>query len=212
MANKGLHWRWGSVVGVWAAVALAGGATGHCFAQQPEPQVTGQPLAPELKNTQANRNAEKRKHHTADTTARKRMGKASFYAPMFAGRKMANGNRMDPHSNNAASKTLPLGTTARVTNLETGKSAVVVIQDRGPYVPGRIVDLSPATAKEIGITPRQGVAMVVVAPIAVPQPDGAVRLGAAAHEPIEQTTVTTAMRDVSVFREAAAADERTALR
>ena len=147
-----------------------------------------------------------------DHTGRKRVGKASFYAPMFAGRKMANGNRMDPHGNNAASKTLPLGTTAKVTNLETGTSAVGVIQDRGPYVPGRIVDLSPATAQEIGLTRRKGVAMVVVAPIAVPQPDGAVKLGAAAREPVEQTTVTTAMRDASVFREASAADERTALR
>jgi rare lipoprotein A len=214
MADNNLHSGWRSVIAVWAAVVLAGGATTHCFAQQPEPdsQVTGESLAQELKNTQANRNAEKRKRHPVDTTARKRIGKASFYAPMFAGRKMANGNRMDPHGNNAASKTLPLGTTAKVTNLETGKSAVVVIQDRGPYVPGRIVDLSPATAQKIGITPRKGVAMVVVAPIAVPQPDGAVKLGAAAREPIEQTTVTTAMRDASVLREASASDERTALR
>jgi len=179
----------------------------HCFAQEPaqEPQ-------PVLKNTQANRDAEKIKHHPADFTAHKRLGKASFYATKFAGRKMANGNRMDPQSNNAASKTLPLGTTAKVTNLETGKSAVVIIQDRGPFVPGRIVDLSPATAKEIGITRRKGVAMVVVAPIAVPQPDGDVKLGAAAREPIEETTVTTAMRGASVYREASAADELTALR
>jgi rare lipoprotein A len=218
MANNDLHSRWGSVAGVWAAVLLAGGTVTHCFAQAPAPELEVprqkqvQQLTQELKNTQENRNAEKRKHHPADITARKRMGKASFYAPMFAGRKMANGNKMDPHGNNAASKTLPLGTTAKVTNLETGKSAVVIIQDRGPYVPGRIVDLSPATAKQIGITPRQGVAMVVVAPIAVPQPDGAVKLGAAASEPIEQTTVTTAMRGASVFREASAADERTALR
>ena len=214
MANNDLHLRWGSIAGVWAAVVLAGGAMTHCFAQQPalDSQVAEQSPAQELKNTQANRDAEKRKHHPVDTTARKQMGKASFYAPMFAGRKMANGNRMDPHGNNAASKTLPLGTTAKVTNLETGKSAVVVIQDRGPYVPGRIVDLSPATANDIGITRRKGVAMVVVAPIAVPQPDGAVKLGAAAREPVEQTTVTTAMRDASVFREASAADERTALR
>ena len=214
MANNDLHSRRGSVVGVWAAVVLAGGAMTHCFAQQPalDSQVAEQLPAQALKNTQANRDAEKRKHHPVDTTARKQMGKASFYAEMFAGRKMANGNRMDPHGNNAASKTLPLGTTAKVTNLETGKSAVVVIQDRGPYVPGRIVDLSPATAKEIGITRRKGVAMVVVAPIAVPQPDGAVKLGAAAREPVEQTTVTTAMREASVLREASAADERTALR
>jgi rare lipoprotein A len=195
-------------------VIIAGGTANHGLAQEltPDPQAAQERLAPELKNTQANRDAEKIKQHPTDLTAKKRLGKASFYAPMFAGRKMANGNRMNPHSNNAASKTLPLGTTAKVTNLETGRSAVVIIQDRGPYVPGRIVDLSPATAKEIGITPRKGVAMVVVAPIAVPQPDGDVKLGAAAREPIEETTVTTAMHGASVYREASAADERTALR
>jgi rare lipoprotein A len=114
-----------------------------------------------------------------DRSGKKRFGKASFYAHMFAGRKMADGMKMDPAHNNAASRTLPLGTTAKVTNLETGKSAVVTIQDRGPYVEGRIVDLSPATAREIGITPRQGVAKVEVAPIAVPLPSGGVKYGAA---------------------------------
>ena len=117
-----------------------------------------------------------------DRSGKKRLGKASFYAHMFAGRKMADGNRMNPAQANAASRTLPLGTTARVTNLETGKSAVVTIQDRGPYVAGRIVDLSPATAKEIGITPRQGVAKVEVAPLSLPLPNGGRKLGAAAEE------------------------------
>jgi rare lipoprotein A len=214
MVNNDLRHRWSAILGVWAAVILTGGTVTHCFAQEPGTALQGakDQLAQELKNTQANRDADKRKHHPPDFSANKRVGKASFYAPMFAGRKMANGNRMNPHGNNAASKTLPLGTTAKVTNLETGKSAVVVIQDRGPYVPDRIVDLSPATAKEIGITQRKGVAMVVVAPIAVPQPGGDVKLGAAAREPVEQTTVTTAMRGASVYREASAADERTALR
>ena len=115
-----------------------------------------------------------------DHTGRKRVGKASFYAKMFHGRKMANGKPMDPRDDNAASKTLPLGTTAKVTNLETGRSAVVTIEDRGPYVKGRIVDLSPATAQSIGITPKKGLADVEVAPIAVPQPDGSVKPGAAA--------------------------------
>jgi len=95
---------------------------------------------------------------------------------------MANGKRMDPRDDNAASKTLPLGTTAKVTNLETGRSAVVTIEDRGPYVKGRIVDLSPATAQSIGITPQNGLADVEVTPIAVPQPDGSVKPGAAAGE------------------------------
>jgi rare lipoprotein A len=117
-----------------------------------------------------------------DRTGKKRVGKASFYAHMFAGRKMANGKIMDPQHNNAASRTLPLGTTAKVTNLETGKSAVVTIQDRGPYVTGRIVDLSPATAQAIGITTRQGVAKVRVSPITVPLPNGETIYGAAIEE------------------------------
>lgn len=117
-----------------------------------------------------------------DHSGKSRIGKASFYAGMFVGRKMADGNKMNPQNHSAASKTLPLGTTAKVTNLETGRSAVVTIEDRGPYVGGRIVDLTPATAQQIGLSKRQGVAKVEVAPITVPQPDGTVKLGAAAHD------------------------------
>ena len=112
-----------------------------------------------------------------DRTGRKRFGKASIYAPMFAGRKMADGKRMRLTSNNAASRTLPLGTTASVTNLETGRTALVTIQDRGPYVAGRIVDLSPATARDIGLDRRTGVTRVEVAPIVIPMPNGNVKLG-----------------------------------
>jgi rare lipoprotein A len=126
-------------------------------------------------------------HHTApkarplDLSGHKRTGQASVYAKKFAGRKMADGERMNPQDDNAASQTLPLGTRARVTNLETGQSAVVTIQDRGPHAKGRIVDLSPATANKIGISRKEGVARVEVAPIAVPQPDGSVRRGSAAR-------------------------------
>ncbi len=116
-----------------------------------------------------------------DRSGHARRGKASFYAPMFAGRKMADGSRMQPQSNNAASKTLPLGTTAKVTNLETGRSALVTIRDRGPYVRGRIVDLSPATAKQIGLDHKKGVTKVEVAPIAVPLADGSIKLVADAR-------------------------------
>jgi rare lipoprotein A len=101
-----------------------------------------------------------------DLSGRKRVGIASVYARSFAGKKMADGTRMDPHDDNAASKTLPLGTEAKVTNLKTGQSATVTIQDRGPYVKGRIVDLSPATAAKIGITPKEGITKVEVAPSA----------------------------------------------
>jgi rare lipoprotein A len=115
-----------------------------------------------------------------DRSGRKRFGKASFYAGNFVGRKMADGTVMNPRADNAASKTLPLGTVAKVTNLQTGKSAVVTIRDRGPYVDGRIVDLTPATAQKIGLALRQGVTRVVVAPIQIPLANGDVKFGAGA--------------------------------
>lgn len=118
--------------------------------------------------------------HQLDRSGKKQVGKASFYARKFEGRKMADGTPMDPRDDNAASKTLPLGTKAKVTNLETGQSAVVTIQDRGPHIPGRIVDLSPATAEKIGLSKEEGLAPVEVAPITVPLPDGTARMGAGA--------------------------------
>jgi rare lipoprotein A len=123
-----------------------------------------------------------------DRSGRKRVGKASLYAKKFAGRRMADGQLMQPRGDNAASKTLPLGTTAKVTNLETGKSAVVTIQDRGPYVKGRIVDLSPATAQRLGIDPGSGVAKVAVTPITVPLADGTTKPGAAAKDAPDSPT------------------------
>ncbi len=112
-----------------------------------------------------------------DRSGRERVGKASFYAKSFSGKKMADGTPMRPQGNNAASRTLPLGTTAMVTNLQSGKRAIVTIRDRGPYVKGRIVDLSPSTARKIGITPKEGVAKVAVAPLEVPLSDGTLKPG-----------------------------------
>jgi rare lipoprotein A len=114
-----------------------------------------------------------------DPSGRKEKGRASYYGKSFDHKKMADGRRMDPHASIAASKTLPLGTLAKVTNLQNGKTATVRIEDRGPYVKGRVVDLSPAVADRLDIK-KEGVAPVVVKPITVPQPDGAVKLGAGA--------------------------------
>lgn len=92
-------------------------------------------------------------------------GKASYYHPeRFTGRPMANGERFDPRSNSAAHRTLPLGTLVRVTNLENGASRTVVIEDRGPHTKGRIIDLSPRTAEELGMR-DQGVVLVELQPI-----------------------------------------------
>jgi rare lipoprotein A len=127
----------------------------------------------------------------ADLSGSTRLGKGSFYARWFAHRQMSDGNRMDPQGSNAASRTLPLGTTAKVTNLATGQSAVVSIEDRGPYVKGRIIDLSPGTARKIGITRHVGIAKVAVAPISVPLPDGGVGPGVGAPP----TNACRAIRD-----------------
>jgi rare lipoprotein A len=123
------------------------------------------------------------KSNLLDLSGRARVGIASFYASSFAGKKMADGTPMQMHGNNAASLTLPLGTTAMVTNLETGRTAIVTIRDRGPYVKGRIVDLSPATASKIGLKPKQGLAKVEVAPLEVPMPDGSLKAGGPYPDP-----------------------------
>ena len=79
-------------------------------------------------------------------------GVASYYGPGFHGRRTANGEAFDMHAMTAAHRTLPFGTKVKVTNLANGKSAIVRVNDRGPYANGRIIDLSVAAAKQIGST------------------------------------------------------------
>ena len=81
----------------------------------------------------------------------------------------------------AVSKTLPLGTTARVINLQNGKSATVRVEDRGPFVAGRVMDVTFKVAQELEMS-KNGVVPVEVKPIAVPQPNGEVKLGAGAAD------------------------------
>ena len=77
-------------------------------------------------------------------------GTASWYGPGFHGKKTANGEIYDQTKFTAAHKTLPLGTKARVTNLDNGSAVEVEINDRGPFVEGRIIDLSRAAARALG--------------------------------------------------------------
>jgi rare lipoprotein A len=88
-------------------------------------------------------------------------GVASWYGPNFHGKKTANGEIFDMTLIGAAHKTLPLPSVVRVTNLENGRSLVVRINDRGPFVRGRIIDLSRRAAELLGFT-RKGTAMVHV--------------------------------------------------
>lgn len=96
------------------------------------------------------------------------VGQASFYSHRLAGRPMASGRPFDPAQPVAASRTLPIGSTAKVTNLETGRSATVRIEDRGPVPRDRVVDVAPAVARQIGIDHRDGLAPVAVEPLSLP--------------------------------------------
>jgi rare lipoprotein A len=97
----------------------------------------------------------------ADAEGFVQFGKASWYGEEFHGRPTANGEIYDMYQVSAAHKTLPIGTIVNVVNLTNGKDLVMRINDRGPFVEGRIIDLSYAAAKEIGLV-GPGVADVKV--------------------------------------------------
>lgn len=86
-------------------------------------------------------------------------GTASWYGGKFHGRKTASGERFNTYDLTAAHRTLPMNTLVKVTNLSNGKSVVVRINDRGPYVGKRVIDLSYSAANELGFVKR-GVAKV----------------------------------------------------
>lgn len=95
-------------------------------------------------------------------------GIASWYGPGFHGNRTANGERYNQNALTAAHRTLPFGTLVRVTNLRNGLSVTVRINDRGPFTRGRIIDLSAASARIIGLT-SSGVAQVKVEVLGQPQ-------------------------------------------
>ena len=111
-------------------------------------------------------------------------GRASWYGPGFRGRKTASGKIFDDSKFTAAHKTLPLGTIAKVTNLSNGKSVKVEINDRGPYVDGRIIDLSHAAAHALGMVDR-GVAHVEIEPVS-DKSEGIISINETSRHALEQ--------------------------
>ena len=97
-------------------------------------------------------------------------GEASFYGSQFAGEETASGETLELDEMTAASRTLPLGARVEVTNVETGQSAEVRINDRGPYAKGRVLDLTPKAARHVGIDREEGVGQVSIRPIDQPEP------------------------------------------
>ncbi|MDY8110506.1 septal ring lytic transglycosylase RlpA family protein [Fulvimarina sp. 2208YS6-2-32] len=88
-------------------------------------------------------------------------GHASYYGKRFHGRTTANGETFNMNAMTAAHKTLPFGTKVKVTNRNNGKSVVVRINDRGPFIRGRVIDLSQGAASKIGMV-KSGTANVKI--------------------------------------------------
>ena len=93
------------------------------------------------------------------SVAQAEKGKASFYHDKFQGRSTACGQAFNQKKLTAAHKKLPCGTKVKVTRRDTGKSVIVTVNDRGPFVAGRIIDLSKAAARKLGFVKR-GIAPV----------------------------------------------------
>jgi len=133
--------RWTLAVGVLLAFVLAGCSSQNLTSAPPPASYYATP--------------------TPDNYRGPRTAVASWYGPGFAGRRTSNGEIYNPEGLTAASKTLPIGSHVRVMNPDTGKSVVVRINDRGPYVRGRSLDLSHGAAQRIGLTGK-GVGRVQV--------------------------------------------------
>lgn len=119
-------------------------------------------------------------------------GKASYYSKKHSGKKTANGQRIDHEAYTAAHPTLPFGTVVRVTNLRNGREVIVRVNDRGPFVKGRIIDLSRAAAATLNMM-RSGVTDVQVEVLSdgkgkISQPEGGFFLALKESVPKEKTT------------------------
>jgi rare lipoprotein A len=133
-------------------------------------------------------------HSQGDPTASSfvEIGEASWYGPGFHGRKTANGERFDTHELTAAHKTLPFGTLLKVTNLENNLFTIVRVNDRGPYIRGRIIDLSKAAKEEIGMG---GTALVKIEQVTEEEAD-MLRNGIDPHERIDISQIDSSEFDV----------------
>ena len=161
-----------------------------------EPASTAEPAAPRPEGaTKTNRSpsAESSDPDLAEPTIpagskplATEVGRASWYGPPYHNRVGSNGEVYNMHAMTAAHRTLPLGSIVRVTNLKTGHAALVRITDRGPFIPGRVLDLSLAAARKLDVY-LPGIAEVKVEVMQTPAPletggRWAVQIGGFPHE------------------------------
>ncbi|MDT0631117.1 septal ring lytic transglycosylase RlpA family protein [Rubrivirga sp. S365] len=131
-----------------AATGLAVLATAIAFRPQPAPE----PAAPRAEHAAAPSAAPPARE--APAVSHVEGGEASYYGDELAGNPTASGEPFEPDALTAAHRSLPLGSRLRVTNVHTNESVVVRVNDRGPYAEDRVLDLSEAAAREIGMVKR----------------------------------------------------------
>jgi rare lipoprotein A len=141
-----------------SGVLMLCGALSHAKAQETVEQDPSPALVKAVPGDVAKKETE-----TTDVVVRQR-GIASWYGPAWRGRRTASGTRFDDRAMTAAHLWLPFETTARVTNVENGRSVDVVVNDRGPYHRGRIIDLSAKAAEALGIKECGTAEVIVSAP------------------------------------------------
>jgi hypothetical protein len=152
-------WRCRALLPLGCAVLFVVGCAHTSFLQRPLASASNRSIATLRSN---------------DTPAKKGAGlgstrivMASWYGPGYDGKRTSSGERFDPNRLTAASRTLPLDSIVRVTNLRNGRSVEVKVNDRGPRTRKRGLDLSPAAARRIGLTHR-GVGRVKITPVMNP--------------------------------------------
>lgn len=165
-----------SWVVVSCALFLLAGCSHHArTAQTPQPPpITNQTENPETAQVPPSSQTEQNLAPNVEPAPSARpiyseVGMASWYGPPYNRRRGANGEIYDQNAITAAHRTLPMGSLIRVTNMETGQSAMMRITDRGPFVPNRVIDLSEGAAKKVGVW-RPGTARVRIDVYEAPKP------------------------------------------
>jgi rare lipoprotein A len=143
-----------TMVAVGVALCASGCAmVGFGYSRGPDVPVVRDP-APIVSGTMRPYQIRGRWYHPVDDPRYEEVGLASWYGDRFHGRPTATGERFDMNAMTAAHKTLPLPGLVEVTNLENGRTVVLRVNDRGPFVDARIIDLSRAAARELGLLER----------------------------------------------------------